>query len=72
MMLRCSPDAAAVCPDRPHCEANAIYMVGSECYKFNAMILQRKSANFERKMAEFFAWLDAHPEALTMGGAPNV
>ena len=72
MILRCSPEAAAVCPDRLYCEVNAIYMVGSECDKFNEMIFRRRNASFERKMAEFFAWLDAHPEALKMGGAPNV
>lgn len=69
---RCSPESALVCPYRRYCEPAAGYTDGSECDRFNEAVARVINARFESGMAELSDWLDKHPEALTMGGAPNV
>ena len=72
MMLRCSPEAALACPYRIYCEPRAVFMEGSECDRFNEAVNRAINARFERDMASLSDWLDKHPEALTMGGVPDV
>ena len=72
MMLRCSPEAALACPYRIYCEPRAVFMEGSECDRFNEAVNRTINARFERDMASLSDWLDKHPEALTMGGVPDV
>lgn len=71
-MKKCSPEAAVACPYRRYCDPNAVYMENSECDRFNEEVNRVINAKFESGMAAFTDWLDKHPEALTMGGAPNV
>lgn len=71
-MLRCSVEAALACPYRIYCEPRAVFMEGSECDRFNEAVNRVINARFESDMASLSDWLDKHPEALTMGGVPNV